>query len=85
MLDDVRVLPALIVKSRVATNSVNMASTSSRPASTLIMSELGFAYFFARIEARNAVKVYIVSLSCDRSSMQDLHQAHANLPEQFRF
>jgi hypothetical protein len=59
VIDNARVLPALMVTSRVATNSVNMASTWSRPASTLIMSELGFAYFFVRIEAKNAVKVYL--------------------------
>jgi hypothetical protein len=84
MLDDVRVLPALIVTSNVATNSVNMESTWSSPASTLIMSELGFGYFFVRIEAKNAVKVYTVSLSCKRSAMKDLHQGRAHLPEQFQ-
>jgi len=84
MLDNVRVLPALIVTSSVETNSVNMASTWSRPASTLIMSELGFAYFFVRIEARNAVKVYIVSLSYMKSAMEYLHQGHVRLQGHFR-
>ena len=83
MLDDVRVLPALIVTSNVATNSVNIASTWSSPASTLIMSELGFGYFFVRIEAKNAVKVCIVSSSCERLAILYLHQGHGHLREHF--
>lgn len=82
--DDVRVLPALIMISNVATNSVNIASTWSRPANTLIMSELGFAYFLVRIDARNAVKVYVVSLSYMNPAMHDLHRGHGHLQEQFQ-
>ena len=84
MIDNARVLPALMVTSRVATNSVNIASTWSRPASTLIMSELGFAYFFVRIEAKNAVKVYLVSPSCEILAILYLHQGHGHLLEHFR-
>ena len=57
MAGNIHVLPALIVTSKVATNSVKIGSTWSRPASTFIMSELGFAYFFVRIEAKKAVRV----------------------------
>ena len=58
---NVHVLPDLIVASRVVTKSVNTASTWSNPANTLIMSALGFAYFFTRTEARKAVNVCLVS------------------------
>jgi hypothetical protein len=83
-MEDVHVLPAFIAISRVATNSVNIASTWSRPASTLIMSELGFAYFFVRIAAKNAVKVYLVSPFCKRLAMLYLHLGHGHPLEQFR-
>jgi hypothetical protein len=48
------------------------------------MSELGFAYFFVRIDAKNAVKVYLVSPSCDRLASLYLHQEHGHLLEQFQ-
>jgi hypothetical protein len=52
-----QVLPVRIVTSSAATNSVKTASTLSSPARTLIMSELGFVYFFERTDARKAVMV----------------------------
>lgn len=48
------------------------------------MSELGFAYFFVSIEAKNAVKVYLVSLSCEMLAIQHLHQGHGHLLEHFQ-
>lgn len=48
-----------MVTSSAATKSVKTASTWSNPASTVIISELGFGYFFGRIQARNTVAVYL--------------------------
>ena len=59
---DLRLLPVFIVTSSAATNSVKTASTWSNPARTLIISELGFVYFFTRTDARKAVPVFSVSL-----------------------
>lgn len=53
------VRPVLIVTSSAATKSVNTASTSSSPAITLMISELGFGYFLGSTEARKAVIVLI--------------------------
>lgn len=59
----VHVLPVFIVTSSAATKSVKTASTSSSPARTFIMSELGLLYFFGSTEAKKAVIVFLVSLA----------------------
>lgn len=60
---DLRVRPVFIVTSSAATKSVKTASTSSNPARTFIISELGFVYFFGSTEAKKAVMVFLVSLA----------------------
>lgn len=52
-------LPVRIVTSKAATKSVKTASMRSNPAKTAIISELGFGYFFGRIQARNTVAVLL--------------------------
>ena len=53
----IRVLPLLIATSKVATKSVNFASTSSNPARTLMMSELGLLYFLVKTAEKKDVRV----------------------------
>jgi hypothetical protein len=50
---------------------------------TLIMSELGFVYFFGRAAARKAVAVYFVSLVPTQGMNGFLHRARAHLLEHF--
>lgn len=54
-------LPLRITVSRVAIKSVMTASASCRPASTEMISELGFVYFLVRAASRKTVKVWPVS------------------------
>lgn len=53
--------PVLITVSNVAMKSVMTASASFKPASTEIMSELGFVYFLVKAASKKAVKVWLVS------------------------
>lgn len=76
------VLPLLMVASSAAIKSVKTVSTSSSPARTFIISELGLLYFLGRTEARNAVIVCHVSLVCNKAA-QYIHQEHAHLLEHF--
>jgi len=51
-----------MVTSSAVTNSVNTVSILSKPATTFIISELGFVYFFGKTDARNAVMVYHINI-----------------------
>lgn len=57
----IHVRPVRITVSNVAMKSVMTASASCKPASTEIMSELGFVYFFVKAASRKTVKVWPVS------------------------
>jgi hypothetical protein len=50
---------------------------------TLIMSELGFVYFFGRAAARKAVAVYFISLAWSQGMHGFLHRERAHLLEHF--
>jgi hypothetical protein len=52
-----RLLPLRTMPSRTATNSEMTWSTSSRPARTVITSELGFVYFLLRMLVKKTVRV----------------------------
>ena len=58
---DVRLLPLRMTMSRAPTKSARTTSASWRPASTEMMSELGFVYFLVRAASKNTVKVWPVS------------------------
>ena len=51
------VLPFFIVDSRALTKSVNIVSTPSRPARTVMTSELGLGYFLLSMHSKKTVKV----------------------------
>ncbi len=46
-----------MIESSAPTKSVNTMSMWSRPARTVIISELGFVYFFAKTTVKNVLKV----------------------------
>lgn len=50
-------LPVRIMLSTAFANSEKMASTSSNPARTVMISALGFVYLFAKTAPRTTVKV----------------------------
>ena len=52
-----QLLPFRMIESSAPTKSVKTASIWSSPASTAIMSELGFVYFFPSTTTRNVLKV----------------------------
>jgi hypothetical protein len=62
-----QILPVRIVTSSAATKSVKTGSMRSNPAKTLIISELGFAYFLGRMEAKRAVAVFLCQPCPERS------------------
>lgn len=49
--------PLRMTPSMVATNSETTWSTSSRPARAIMTSEVGFVYFFVRIDDKSVVTV----------------------------
>lgn len=52
-----RLLPLRTMPSRTVTNSEMTWSTSSRPARTVMISELGFVYFLLRMLVKKTVRV----------------------------
>ncbi len=53
--------------SSAPTKSVNTLSTWSRPAKTVMMSELGFVYFLARTAVKNVLSVWATRQSVSSS------------------
>lgn len=74
-----RVFPLRIMPSSVPTNSVKIVSIWSRPARTVIMSELGWGYFLERREDRKTVNVCDNQLPIIKTPKKNLHPAHSLL------
>jgi hypothetical protein len=80
---DIPVFPELIVLSSAVTRSLKTVSTLSSPASTSIMSELGFVYFLENTLVRNTVRFWLVSRGGYNSRWQYIHQEHSRLMVKF--